>query len=268
MGESNIGWTDVTWNPVTGCSHISPGCEHCYAETMSLRRGWSKKPWTKQNALQNVILHPDRLEQPLHWRKPRMVFVNSMSDLFHELVGDDFLDRIFGVMAVSSAHTFQALTKRPERMLEYLDGLSDDYDRIENAVRSVGYTARYEGIPLIRWPIPNVWLGTSVEDQRRADDRIMDIVDTPAAVRWLSCEPLLGPILFPAESLDWVVVGGESGPGHRSMRIEWLESIVAQCRTAGIPVFVKQDSGGLPGKQGRIPDELWALKQFPDRATP
>ena len=279
MGKSKIAWTDVSWNPVTGCNHVSAGCENCYAEALSLRRGWSKKPWTHRNAIENIVLHYDRLEQPLHWREPRKVFVNSMSDLFHGHLTDDFIDRVLGVMAAARQHTFQVLTKRPSRMLEYIRGLAGDYDRLEEAARGCGYTLRYEGIPLVRWPIPNIWLGVSVENQPCADERIPVLLETSAAVRWISAEPLLGPVILerlgqhwlgPAsqrmgmnDGLDWVVVGGESGSGHRPMKIEWLASIVDQCCAANVPVFVKQDSGPLPGKQGRIPDHLWALKQFP-----
>ena len=284
---SKIGWTDVTWNPVTGCSHVSPGCDICYAETLSLRRGWSKKPWTARNAAENVVLHPDRLEQPLHWRKPRMAFVNSMSDLFHEEIPDEFIDQIFAVMTLAPQHVYQALTKRPERMRSYFTEPHGGYsarERISLASLGLlldnvallkvlpdrqGMLSTDEGIK--EWPIPCVWLGVSVEDQRRADERIPILLDTPAAVRWLSCEPLLGPIDFPLycagsvfwSGLHWIVVGGETGPGHRPMEIEWLEYIVNQCGRAGVPVFVKQDSGPRPGKQGRIPDRLWALKQFP-----
>lgn len=295
MGKSNIGWTDVSWNPVTGCSRVSPGCEHCYAETLSLRRGWSKKPWTAQNVKDNVVLHPDRLDHPLHWREPRMVFVNSMSDVFHGMIPYDFLDKMFAVMVVSPTHTFQVLTKRAAFMREYMS-----QDGIAGAVAAETGSG-VDGLrrwPFIRpddlaamWPPNNVWLGVSVEDQRRADERLAILSDVPVAVRWVSCEPLLGPIDFrqagslgpevgdplsfsalsgtedtdpSIPGIDWVVVGGETGTGHRRMKIEWLESVVEQCRTASVPVFVKQDSGPKPGKQGRIPDELWALKQFPE----
>jgi protein gp37 len=249
MGKTNISWSDEVWNPTTGCSHVSPGCEHCYAETLSLRRGWSKKPWTAANAAENVVLHPDRLDQPLRWRKPRMVFVDSMSDLFHEQIPDEFVARVWDVMVRTPRHTYQVLTKRPKRMATVLgpDG--------------IGFYSRNGPVPC---PQPNVWLGTSIEDQRRADERIPLLLRTPTAVRWLSCEPLLAPIdgIY-LEGISWVVVGGESGPGHRPMKIEWLESIVNQCREANVPVFVKQASALRPGQQGDIPDDLWALKQFP-----
>lgn len=292
MAKTNIGWSDEVWNPVTGCSVVSPGCDHCYAHELSIRRGWSKKPWTARNAAENVVLHPDRLDYPLHWRKPRMVFVNSMSDLFHELIPFEFIDMVFAVMAITPQHTYQILTKRPKRMLEYMSqvglpgavaaetGSGCDGTRNWPFIRPDDLAAR--------WPLSNVWLGVSVEDQRRAVERIPILLDTPAAVRWISAEPLLGPIhldpwwvaestvdlaavvyggivrhpnVYPA--LDWAVVGGESGPQRRRMDIEWVREIVEQCDTTCVPVFVKQDSGRFPGKQGKIPDWLWAYKQFP-----
>lgn len=265
-----------TWNPVTGCTKVSPGCDHCYAERITNRFGGP-------GAFDTVLLHPERLAKPLHWRKPRMVFVNSMSDLFHDDVPTAFIHDIFGTMGAAQRHTFQILTKRPGRMASVLsapyfpDGYREDY----------GYTGA--------WPLPNVWLGTSVETQKWADVRIPKLLETPAAVRFISCEPLLGPVdLTPwlpqvgfdgegsalekahqlvhdaglrhrgCNALDWVIVGGESGPGARPMDIAWLASIVEQCSAAGAPVFVKQDSGPKPGKQGRIPDEMWARKEMPD----
>jgi len=257
--KSNIAWTDASWNPVTGCSHVSEGCRNCYAETLSLRFGWSKKPWTAQNAAENVVLHPDRLEAPLHWRKPRRIFVNSMSDLFHEEVPQDFIASVFVVMERARHHTFQILTKRAERMREAVSLPHRDS----------------------RWPLPNIWLGLSCEDQATADQRIPLLLDTPAAVRFVSCEPLLAPIdltrivlpndgyahRFPPEvdalnrahvdglgfergikqGLDWVIVGGESGPGFRPMSLDWARSIREQCRAAGVAYFGKQNSGPRPG---------------------
>jgi len=236
-----IGWTEATWNPVTGCSRVSPGCEHCYAEALSLRMGWSAKPWTQQNAAENVKLHPERLAEPLRWRTPRRVFVNSMSDLFHEQIPDDFLDLVLDVMARAPRHTFQVLTKRPGRMQAYLSARN-----------------------FARTPLPNVWLGVSCEDQRRAEERIPLLRATPAAVRFLSCEPLLSPIqLDGLRDVHWVIIGGESGPSHRPMDIGWAEQIAQTCLVAGIPVYVKQDSGPRPGKQGRLSDALWSRKEFP-----
>jgi protein gp37 len=243
-----IGWTEATWNPITGCSRVSPGCEHCYAETLSLRMGWSTKPWTAQNAAENVRLHPERLEQPRRWRSPRRIFVNSMSDLFHERVPDDFIEDVFFVMASAPRHQFQVLTKRPERMQAFIG------ERLLNEA-----------------PLPNVWLGVSCEDQRRADERLPVLLETPAAVRFASFEPLLGPIHFPLpcrESrfwtrLHWAIIGGESGSQYRPMDPAWAESIASYFGQT--PLYVKQDSGRRPGKQGRLSDALWARKEYPVR---
>jgi len=278
MGKTAISWTTTvnadgtvtpgyTWNPTTGCSVVSPGCEHCYAEALSLRHGWSKKPWTAINAAENVVLHPDRIDLPLRWRKPTRIFVNSMSDLFHEQVPDEFIDQVFAVMVSAPQHTFQVLTKRPQRMRDYLTAPNRERDVSEQVCAS----QMPGGCPLykctedcamdgIEWPAPNVWLGTSVEDQRRADERIPDLVAIPWPVRFLSCEPLLGPLNLaewtgygakgcgrPSE-LQWVIDGGESGPGFRSAHLDWFRSLRDQCAAAGLPYFHKQGSGLRPGK--------------------
>lgn len=248
-----IGWTEATWNPVTGCSRVSPGCEHCYAETLSLRMGWSKLPWTNQNAAANVKTHHARVNQPLSWRTPRRVFVNSMSDMFHPLVPDSFLNECFAVMALAKRHTFQILTKRPARMLAFLTGpfYQNEWD-------------------ISHPPLPNIWLGVSAEDQRTWDDRVEILGRVPAAIHFVSAEPLLGPIdagnafdpapaASPYQPVDWLIIGGESGPHHRAMDPAWAEFLAAQ---AGC-VFVKQDSGPRPGKQGRLSDALWARKEYP-----
>lgn len=253
---------------MTGCSRVSPGCEHCYAETLSLRWKWSLKPWTGANAQENVKLHPDRLTTPLGWKRPRLVFVNSMSDLFHDFVPTYFLDQVFAVMALSSRHTFQVLTKRPERMHDYIEGLADcrgsgqGFRRLEAAARELGYTMEFEGHPMLRWPIPNIWLGVSVEDQRRAVERIPILLSTPAAVRWISAEPLLGPIDLHSRSLNWVVVGGESGPKHRPMDPAWARSLRDQCLEAGVPFFFKQVGGRTPKAGGRLLDGV-TWDQYP-----
>jgi len=287
MGDTAISWTDKTWNPIRGCSRVSAGCQRCYAEIVAARFGGPGQPyeglakkiggearWTGE-----VRFIEEHLTDPLRWRKPQRIFVNSMSDLFHEQVEGEWLDRIFAVMALAPQHTFQVLTKRPERMREYLARTARSVAPLERVAREMGYTFKFTGLDgkeygLLPWPIPNVHLGVSVENQATADERIPILLQTPAAVRWISAEPLLGPvddlcryldypIFLPPEppgrltALDWVVVGGESGPGHRPMQIEWLESIVNQCRAEGVPVWVKQDSGPKPGKQGRIPDHLW-----------
>lgn len=242
--KTKIVWTDATWNPVTGCTKVSQGCKHCYAE-----RDWARlvhMPAFSGRAFTDVACHPERLDQPLHWKKPRRIFVNSMSDLFHEDVPDEFIDQVFAVMAQSPQHTFQVLTKRPERMREYMN----------HPVR-LNMWADAE-IPLVssEWgdfPLPNVWLGVSVEDQATAYERIPLLLQTPAAVRWISAEPLLGPVdlryfnynyldKLPKGviSLDWVVVGGESGPKARPMHPDWARSLRDQCQAAGVSFLFKQ----------------------------
>lgn len=276
-GETGIEWTDATWNPVVGCSVVSPGCEHCYAARMDHRlrgiAGEEWKPWTSPNAAYNVRLHPERLAAPLTWRKPRRVFVNSMSDLFHEQVPDEFIDRVFAVMALTPQHTYQVLTKRPERMRAYLTA-DDRESQIFCHALAMGperCALRAGFMPLL-----NVWLGVSCEDQRRADERIPLLLQTPAAVRFISAEPLLGAVdlvemvlderlrekhpndpiirfnaftglmsgmdeyIFGRVGLDWVIVGGESGPGARPCDEGWVFDIVQQCRAAGVAAFVKQ----------------------------
>lgn len=261
MGDkTGIQWTDSTWNPVTGCSRVSDGCRFCYAETVSHRFGWTKKPWSAQNAAENVVIHADRLEQPLRWRRPRRIFVNSMSDLFHESVPFEFIDRVFAVMGGARQHVFQVLTKRPARMLEYMD----DDGREAAIERAAGQMCAENGwchLDGDAWPLPNVWLGVSVEDQRAADERIPVLLQTPAAVHFLSCEPLLGPIDFTPpryrgsnvnrnywlQGIDWVIVGGESGPNARPMHPSWARWIRDACvgrtdmaRPWSLPFFFKQ----------------------------
>jgi protein gp37 len=223
--KSAIEWTDATWNPVTGCSKVSPGCANCYAETLSLRFGHSKKPWTPANAAENVVLHPERLRLPLTWRQPRLVFVNSMSDLFHELVPWDYIDQVFDVMEEAERHTFQVLTKRPERMRA------------------------------LARPVPeNVWLGTSIENDRwtvRADY----LRETPEATRFLSLEPLLGPLpSLDLTYINWAIVGGESGVGHRPIDPDWVRDIRDRCVAAGTAFFFKQWGGRTPKSGGRLLD--------------
>jgi protein gp37 len=260
---SDIEWTDATWNPVRGCTKVSSGCKHCYAERFAERfRGVPGHPFERGF---DVRLVPEALSLPIHWRRPRRVFVNSMSDLFHEAVPFYFIDMVFGVMAAcevttnyGEGHTFQVLTKRPERMREYL---STDRRRAwaKSAVDRGGGEnpdPLYDQIAYRDGPLPNVWLGVSVEDQAAADQRIPLLRETPAAVRFLSCEPLLGPVDLRmvtrrtfglpsggrglAGELGWVIVGGESGPGVRPCDVDWVRSLVEQCRAAGVPAFVKQ----------------------------
>lgn len=273
---TSIEWTDVTWNPVTGCSKVSPGCAHCYAERVTHRFNRDALPWTPANAAVNVVLHPERLDAPLHWRKPRRVFVNSMSDLFHENVPDEFIARVFAVMALSPWHTYQVLTKRPELMHAYMT----DFALRVNAhgwPEGVPMAPRFRanGLPnAVDWPLPNVWLGVSVENQHWADERIPLLLQTPAAVRFVSCEPLLGPVDLSrwmgcndpgccTPWLDWVIVGGESGPKARPMDLAWARSLRDQCRAASVPFFMKQLGGARPGASlEALPDDL-RVREWP-----
>ncbi|MEB8474567.1 phage Gp37/Gp68 family protein [Acidithiobacillus ferriphilus] len=250
--KTGIAWTNATWNPITGCTKVSQGCKNCYAEREWARLSANPKATAYYGrAFTDIRCHPDRLtEGPIRWRKPRMIFVNSMSDLFHEKVPFEFIDEVFEVINCSPMHTFQILTKRPERMLEY-------FQRSEIA------WAVEEG------PLDNVWLGVSVEDQATADERIPLLLQTPAAVRWVSAEPLLGPIdleevpvgmfgpLRPyggsvpdTPRLDWVVCGGESGgPKARPTHPDWAEDLKSQCEEADVPYFFKQWGEWLPVNQ-------------------
>jgi protein gp37 len=233
MGDhSAIEWTEATWNPVTGCDKISPGCKHCYAERMAMRL----KAMGQRNYASGfkLTLQPHMLELPLHWKKPQVIFVNSMSDLFHEKVPIDYIQRVFDVMRRADWHQFQVLTKRAERLLE-LD-------------------------PELDWP-KNVWMGVSVES---ADylHRIDYLRRTRAKIKFLSLEPLLGPLpKMNLRRIDWVIAGGESGPGARPMETGWVIDIRDQCRRAKVPFFFKQ-WGGVNKKrtgrelQGRTWDEM------------
>lgn len=271
-GQSSIEWTNATWNPVTGCSKVSPGCAHCYAEAYTSRmagqRGWIEqhRPWTPANAEHNIRLHPARLDAPLRWRKPRLVFVNSMSDLFHELVPDEFIATVFGRMAAAHWHTFQVLTKRPERMVELLN-----HPEFENIMRRASGELGHE------LPLPNVWLGVSIEN-RHYVHRADLLRDTPAAVRFISAEPLLGPLVpkiagteenpiawwpdgrdtpcVPYDGIelldiDWLIVGGESGDGHRPIKAEWVRDLQETCEVLDVAFFLKQWGGPTPKSGGR-----------------
>lgn len=221
-GSSEIEWTEMTWNPVTGCTKVSQGCKHCYAERMAKRlRAMGVERYRDGF---RVTLQEDLIEEPLRWRRPRRVFVNSMSDLFHEEVPLEFIRRVFGVMEECPQHTFQILTKRAERLEE------------------LG--------PELPWA-PNVWMGVSVEDEG-ALSRVRHLARVPAHTRFLSCEPLLGPLpSLDLREIQWVIVGGESGPGARPMRKEWVEEILEKCRRSEVPFFFKQWGGVRKKKQGR-----------------
>ena len=251
VANSNIEWTDSTWSPVTGCTKVSPGCDNCYAEGIARRFAGSK---AFPNGF-DVTLHPKRLDQPLKWRKPRRIFVNSMSDLFHDQVPDRFIAEVFNRMGAAPRHTFQVLTKRHGRMRSLLKRWSEHAEKGCHCPPDQGGCSAPVDVQHGVWPLPNVWLGVSVENQQWADIRIPALLETPAVVRWISAEPLLGPIdlaewLGPrcrasrAQAdrpfLDWVVTGGESGPGARPMHPDWPRSLRDQCQEAGVPFFMKQ----------------------------
>lgn len=294
-------WWDATFNPATGCTPVSAGCQNCWAKRMHDRKLWggdNHRPFSE------ITLHPDRLEQPLHWRKPRRVFTCGMGDLFHPDVPFDFIDKVFAVMVACPQHTFLVLTKRPERTTEYLQSIEQrpearkkhdcpEYSlapRIGKLAGDIETNLRqrrplfdkYGGCGLYdrcRLSIKNVWLGTSVEDQATADERISHLLKCPAAVRFVSIEPMLGPISFPAVCrtmrgrcwcnahvssaeclpiedrpwpISWCVVGSESGPGARPMDLDWVRAIRDQCRDADIPLWFKQRI--VNGKRINMPE--------------
>ena len=257
---SSIEWTDRTWNPVRGCSVVSPGCVNCYAMKQAHRFSGKGKAYEGLTKLTSagpqwtgkIRLVEEALAEPRRWRKPSRVFVNSMSDLFHESVPFEFVARVMDVIAATPHHTYQILTKRAERMLEFF-----------------GVVATAEGLA----PPPNMWLGVSVENQATADERVPLLLHTPAAIRFASCEPLLGPLHLADAcyahmdyesrmtvcdrdlALDWVIVGGESGSGARRCDLRWVRDLVRDCRSASVPVFVKQ--------LGARPDGWWTNELGP-----
>lgn len=287
--KSAIEWTDATWNPVTGCDKISAGCKNCYAEQLHTMRykahlAGKKIAPTYHTPFTDVQLHSERLDQPLRWRKPRRIFVNSMSDLFHESVPDEFIEEVFAVMAVCPQHTFQVLTKRPERMAQWFAASRSMF--VAGAAQQAGYRHLLPNIPMNEWwPLPNVWLGVSVENQEQADARIPHLLQTPAAVRFLSCEPLLaevdvrdylpnktqwcpthgGPPSYPVcdcGKVDWLICGGESGRLARDMHPMWARDLRDQCKSAGVPFFMKQMADKAP-----IPVDLM-VRESPKPASP
>lgn len=243
MGEkSQIEWTDATWNPVTGCTHVSEGCRNCYAERIVPRQ---------RQKFSEIVLHPERLEQPLHWKKPRKIFVNSLSDLFHEEVPDEFIENVWARMMVADRHVYQILTKRPKRMYDFLT--TQDWERVGRLVVNIEPFAakraldrRDAGLKMHQ----HIWLGVSIENKKTYRERVLYLANTPAAVRFLSIEPLLDDVgdlmldgIFEG-AYHWVIVGGESGPKARSMRPDWVRSIRDQCQAAQVPFFFKQGSSG------------------------
>lgn len=245
MNDTNIPWTDYTWNPFSGCSPVSEGCRNCYARRMSKRlRGRAGYPADDPF---RVTFHPNCLEEPLRMRKPRRIFVCSMGDLFHPDVPDERIDQVFAVMALCPQHVFQVLTKRPERMAQWV--------RNERSLHVVLQHWKNSRQGLNTWPLPNVWAGVSAENQATADERIPHLLNTPAAVRFVSCEPLLGPVDldgiwgYPGSAdsemlenwpIHWIICGGESGPGARPIHPDWVRDLRDQCKAARVPFFFKQ----------------------------
>lgn len=254
MQKSKIEWTEGTWNPVTGCTKVSQGCKNCYAERIYER-------FHGHGSFKQVICHKERLQQPFKIKKPSMIFVNSMSDLFHEAVSFDFIDEVFAVMMCCPQHIFQILTKRPKRMLEWFswkntiwknEGMQGPERIRYQAYHSWGKNIDYDSGNY--WPLKNVWIGVSCEDQKNANDRIHYLNMVPAAVKFISCEPLLGAIDFEKaigdslkwhagglkNCIGWVIAGGESGPHARPMHPDWVRSLHDQCAANNIPFFFKQ----------------------------
>jgi protein gp37 len=234
--NTHIEWTDATWNTLSGCTRISEGCLNCYIErTPPFRMAHRRFDSPAIGGKTGIILHENRLDLPLHWRNPRRVFVNSLADLFHDDVPTEHIAKVFATMARAERHTFQVLTKRPARMRSLL---ADGGFRLMEATSDEATAQALYDAP---WPLPNVWIGTSVESQKWADVRVPQLLRTEAAVRFLSCEPLLGPIkLASTDGIDWVIVGGESGPGARPMHPAWARQLRDQCQTAGTAFFLKQ----------------------------
>lgn len=268
---TKIEWADATWNVVNGCTVVSPGCAHCYAMKQAhrfpVRQGLTRQSPSGMTWTGEVRFNEAVLTQPLRWKRPRRIFVCAHGDLFHDKVPDEWIDQVFAVMALASQHTFQVLTKRPERMRDYMTKAPGRIaDTIIKMRRERGDNGVVVPLPHIKpgaqwWPLPNVWLGTSVEDQQRADERIPILLDTPAAVRWISAEPLLGLVdlhlylkrwtfpshidregqgHWPSGLIDWVVAGGESGPGSRPMESVWARYLRDQCGHAQVAFLFKQ----------------------------
>jgi len=266
MAKTSIQWTDKTWNPTVGCTKVSPGCAGCYAERMARRLKAMGRPEyqdvvnDKGHWAGKVNLVPDRLEQPLHWRKPSMIFVDSMSDLLHPWIFDTghetFVDEVFAIMAATPWHTYQILTKRAAIMRDYTSNPRREI-YVRHALQGIYNTSAHnaESTPEFTWPLPNVWLGVSVENQDTADERIPLLLQTPAAVHFISAEPLLSDLQIDyflgklpededgapyLEHIDWVITGCESGTRRRPAKLDWFRSLRDQTKAAGAAFFLKQ----------------------------
>jgi len=326
VGKTSIEWCDYSWTPLRArvksnarqiaeakgytslvkiattmaghvgphCEGVSPGCQHCYSETNNgrcLTHNGTGLPFDRRaRDLVDIFLDEKMLAWPLHWKKPRMVFVCSQTDLWADFVPLRMVAQIYAVMRLAHWHSYQVLTKRPEVRLAAFNSARfwELVEKAEEDIWDKTHSRDYRELPI---PSPHIWEGVSVEDQQRADERIPLLLQTPAAVRFVSVEPLLGPVdlsrwlgeqvccgneqqcgeyetaccQVPVRGIDWVTVGGESGPGARPCEISWVRSVRDQCQAAaGVACFVKQDSGPRPGMKGRIPDELWAVKEFPE----
>lgn len=309
MGKTSIQWTEASWNPVRGCRKVSLGCKNCYANVFAERfRGVPGHPYERGFDPRFV---PSALDAPTRWRAPRRVFVNSMSDLFLEDFSNEQIAAVFGVMAQTPRHTYQVLTKRARRMREWFEWVASHEQNHgpppDEVVTTSAVNFGAEIDQLVRpWPLPNVWIGVSVEDQKRADERIPELLRVPARVRFLSCEPLLEAVTIPdwtftrsspvlrfeafteeakraypvqpstitAHGIDWIIVGGESGPGARPFNPSWAKDIIAQCRAAGVACFVKQLGANVLDFSGRLKDRKggdmteWSedlrVRQFPE----
>ncbi len=245
-GKSQIEWTENTWNPVTGCTQVSPGCDRCYAmRLVNVRQVNNPRSPRYGHPFDEVMLHADRLDQPSRWKSPRRIFVNSMSDVFHKDVPDVFIDRVFGEMERCGQHVFQVLTKRAERMKRYVN-------------------KRYKGSSCP----PHIWLGVSVENMDYAWRAEM-LRATAATVRWVSAEPLIGSVSgLELDGIDWLVAGGESGPGARPMDAQWVRELRDQCKIAGVKFFFKQWGGETKkggGEQATLDGRRWT--QYPSKKT-
>jgi len=270
--HSKIEWTDATWNPITGCTLVDEGCRHCYAAHLITswpaignhpsRKGLARKNAAGESKFTGEVRFNDQwLDQPLRWKKPRKIFVCAHGDLFHPAVPDEWIDKVFAVMALAPQHTFQVLTKRPDRARYYLTSGREfsigqvayamaTTDAQRGQLEAFGAEDDPNIIPKV-WPLPNVWLGTSISDQASADLRIPQLLACPAAIRFISAEPLLGRIILDhkdaAANLDWIITGGESGPGFRPLDMDAVRYLRDQCRELGITFHHKQN-GGVRGK--------------------